>query len=99
MNPVSTDAAWRQIHEHASAPYRKAGNFAWHFARGKLGRDPVFRGLVERGLIGERRRVVDIGCGQGLFASLLSAMAAMQAQPGRWPGAWPATPAAADYTG
>ena len=24
-------------------PYRKAGNFAWHFARGKLGRDPVFR--------------------------------------------------------
>ncbi|OUM01861.1 class I SAM-dependent methyltransferase [Variovorax sp. JS1663] len=97
---LSTDAAWRQLHEAASAPYRKAGNFAWHFARGKLGRDPVFRGLVERGLIGKRRRrVVDIGCGQGLFASLLSSMAAMQREPGRWPATWAATPAGADYTG
>ena len=97
---LSTDAAWRQLHEAATAPYKKAGNFAWHFARGKLGRDPVFRGLIERGLIGERRRrVVDIGCGQGLFASLLSAMAGMQAQPGRWPAGWTGTPAAAEYTG
>ena len=100
MNPVSTDAAWRQIHEHASAPYRKAGKFAWHFARGKLGRDPVFRGLVERGLIGaHRRRVVDIGCGQGLFASLLSALGTMQSRPGAWPAAWSAAPAAVHYTG
>ena len=96
----STDAAWRQLHEAATQPYKKAGNFAWRFARGKLGRDPVFRGLIERGLIGERRRrVVDIGCGQGLFASLLAAMAGMQVQPGRWPAAWAATPAAAEYTG
>jgi SAM-dependent methyltransferase len=88
------------LHERASAPYRKAGKFAWHFARGKLGCDPVFRGLVERGLIGEARaRVVDIGCGQGLFASLLSAMSAMQTQPGEWPASWPATPRAAHYTG
>ena len=94
------DAAWRHLHEEATAPYRKAGSFAWHFARGKLGRDPVFRGLVERGLIGEEhRRVVDIGCGQGLFASLLASMSAMQSQPGRWPAAWSRTPAAADYTG
>jgi len=100
MNPVSTDAAWRQIHEHATAPYRKAGRFAWHFARGKLGRDPVFRGLVERGLIGaHRHRVVDIGCGQGLFASLLSALGAMQARPGAWPASWSAAPAAVRYTG
>ncbi|SEA06882.1 class I SAM-dependent methyltransferase [Variovorax sp. YR216] len=97
---ISTDAAWRRLHERASAPYKKAGKFAWHFARGKLGRDPVFRGLIERGLIGEgRARVVDIGCGQGLFVSLLSAMSAMQAQPGEWPSTWPATPAAASYTG
>jgi SAM-dependent methyltransferase len=100
MNPVSTDAAWRQIHEHASAPYRQAGKFAWHFARGKLGRDPVFRGLVERGLIGaHRRRVVDIGCGQGLFASLLSALGTMQSRPGAWPAAWGPAPAAVRYTG
>ena len=96
---IHTDAAWRQLHDAASAPYQKAGQFTYHFARGKLGRDPVFRGLVERGLIGpHRRRVVDIGCGQGLFASLLSSMAAMQ-QKGQWPAGWAATPPVADYTG
>jgi SAM-dependent methyltransferase len=92
--------AWRRLHESASAPYRHAGRFAWHFARGKLGRDPVFRGIVERGLIGPgRARVVDIGCGQGLFASLLAAMSAMQARPGEWPAAWHGTPEVASYTG
>lgn len=98
---ISTDAAWRRLHERASAPYRHAGRFAWHFARGKLGRDPVFRGLIERDLIGAgRSRVVDIGCGQGLFASLLSAAGAMQsAGAGEWPAAWGATPPAARYTG
>ena len=96
---VNTDATWRQLHDAATAPYQKAGQFTYHFARGKLGRDPVFRGLIERGLIGANRsRVLDIGCGQGLFASLLSAMAAMQAT-GRWPATWAATPPVADYTG
>ncbi|MDM0023526.1 class I SAM-dependent methyltransferase [Variovorax saccharolyticus] len=99
-HPASTDAAWRQIHEQATAPYRKAGKFAWHFARGKLGRDPVFRGLIERGLIGaQRRRVVDIGCGQGLFASLLATLDTMQSRPGAWPAAWGAAPASVRYTG
>jgi hypothetical protein len=42
-------AAWRLLHESACAPYRRSGRFAWHFARGKLGRDPVFRGMLERG--------------------------------------------------
>lgn len=94
-----TDKAWRELHEAATAPYKKGGTFAWRFARGKLGRDPVFRGLLERGLIGaQHRRVVDIGCGQGLFASLLASMSAMQ-QRGRWPSSWPVTPSAADYTG
>ena len=98
--PASTDAAWRQIHAQATAPYRKAGNFAWHFARGKLRRDPVFRGLIERGLIGaHRRRVVDIGCGQGLFASLLATLDAVQSRPGAWPAAWGAAPASVRYTG
>lgn len=96
---LPADSAWRELHEDATLPYKKAGNFAWHFARGKLGRDPVFRGLIERGLIASRhRRVVDIGCGQGLFASLLSSMSAMQRK-GRWPATWAATPHAADYTG
>ncbi|MDM0112394.1 class I SAM-dependent methyltransferase [Variovorax sp. J22R133] len=93
------DAQWRKLHEAATAPYRKAGRFAWHFARGKLSRDPVFRGLIERGLIApSHARVLDIGCGQGIFASLLSAMSSMQAG-NDWPGSWSPTPAKARYTG
>ena len=41
---------YRELHDQASAPYRQGGNFAWHFARGKLGYDPAFRGIVSRGL-------------------------------------------------
>ena len=32
---LSTDGAWRELHEAATDPYRKGGSFAWHFARGK----------------------------------------------------------------
>lgn len=98
--PAAPDprTAWRQLHEQASAPYRASGRFAWHFARGKLGRDPVFRGMLTRGELPARARVVDIGCGQGLLASLLQACADAAAQ-GRWPPAWPAAPRATQYTG
>lgn len=93
------DAAWRRLHDAATQPYRQAGRFAWHFARGKLGRDPVFRGLIEEGLISPgQRRVLDIGCGQGLFASLLSSMSEMQARL-HWPASWSATPTRVHYTG
>jgi len=98
--PATPDpgTAWRQLHEQATAPYRASGRFAWHFARGKLGRDPVFRGMLERGDLSGRLRVVDIGCGQGLLASLLQACRDAAAQ-GRWPTAWPAAPRATQYTG
>lgn len=99
--PVDADRAWRQLQQQASAPYRRSGRFAWHFARGKLGYDPVFRGLLERGELGapgQPLRVVDIGCGQGLLASLLQACNDAAAQ-GRWPAAWPSPPRAVHYTG
>lgn len=96
---LSTDTAWRHLHEQATAPYRQSGRFGWHFARGKLGRDPAFRGMLDRRLVGAHHaRVLDIGSGQSLTASLLSVAASMQAQ-GRWPSAWPATPARIEYTG
>jgi SAM-dependent methyltransferase len=94
----SPDEAWRALHQAASLPYRSAGRFAWHFARGKLGRDPVFRALLERGDVPAGAHVLDIGCGQALFASLLSAVDAQLANSG-WPAAWPAAPARTHYTG
>jgi SAM-dependent methyltransferase len=104
-----TNAAWAALHQAATAPYRQHGRFAWHFARGKLGRDPVFRGLLERGELGpaapqgavHQLRVVDIGCGQGLMASLLQSCSDLAENriAGRWPAAWPAAPRATAYTG
>jgi SAM-dependent methyltransferase len=98
MSNASPAAHWRSLVDAASAPYRQAGRFAWHFARGKLSWDPVFVHLVERGLIAPRARVLDIGCGQGLLASLVDAAGAAERE-GRWSSAWAAAPAGARVTG
>jgi SAM-dependent methyltransferase len=98
VDQTRADAAWRELHTAASAPYRSSGRFTWHFARGKLGRDPVFRGLLERGDLPTGARVVDIGCGQGLLASLLQAAGDLAAA-GRWPLTWPLPPRAESYHG
>jgi SAM-dependent methyltransferase len=89
---------WPALIDAASAPYRSAGRFAWRFARGKLGIDPVFRHLLQTGLIPPGARVLDIGCGQGLLASLLRSCDEFE-RTQRWPSAWPAAPAAARVTG
>jgi SAM-dependent methyltransferase len=91
MIGVDASSVWRALVQSASAPYRRAGRFAWHFARGKLRFDPFFGHLIARGLIAPRSRVLDIGCGQGLLASLLGA-AARSARQGRWPVSWAEAP-------
>ena len=73
---MSGDATYARLSEAASAPYRAAEFFAWRFARGKLCGDPVFRHLLEAGLIAQGARILDLGCGQGLLAALLRAAGA-----------------------
>jgi len=85
------DLRIRQLSEAAARPYREAGRFARHFARGKLRHDPVFLALLRRGLLPDRGSLLDIGCGQGLLLSLLNA-AKEQYQAGVWPPDWPAPP-------
>jgi SAM-dependent methyltransferase len=97
QQPVE-DLVWRAIHRRACARYLPAGRWARYWAHGKLARDPVFRGLLERGDLAARARVVDIGCGQGLVASLL--LACTEAHRGSgWPSSWPQAPSASSYTG
>jgi SAM-dependent methyltransferase len=75
----------------ASEPYRSAGRFAYYFARGKLRADPVYRAILELGLLLGRARVLDLGCGQGLLTAWLQA-AERCYDGGRWPRAWPPAP-------
>lgn len=96
--PLRDTAAWQQLHRMASERYRNGGRFTWHFARGKLGRDPVFRALLESGAIAAHARVLDIGCGQALLASLLAACDALAAGVG-WPADWAPPPLHTRYTG
>ena len=81
----------RALLKSAARPYLAAGLYPYLFARGKLGRDPVFVSLLRRGAIPDGARVVDLGCGQGLLATVLLA-ARRQYEAGAWPGSWPAPP-------
>src|SRR5580704_4760408 len=82
----------------ACEPYRNAGRFAYHFARGKLRTDPVYRAILELGLLLGRARVLDLGCGQGLLAAWLQA-AERCYERGSWPLAWPPAPRALSTRG
>jgi cyclopropane fatty-acyl-phospholipid synthase-like methyltransferase len=77
--------------DRATEPYRGAGAFAYNFARGKLRGDPVFRALLERGLLLGRGHILDLGCGQGLLAAWLKA-ALFCYESGSWPQGWPPAP-------
>ncbi len=90
--------AFRSLVREAAARYPAGDRFARHFAAGKLGRDPVFRYLLEQGLLSDAARIVDIGCGQGVLAALVLAAQAKHGA-GQWPSAWPAPPQPADYHG
>lgn len=69
----------------------KGSRFAYHFARGKLGFDPLFIDLLRLGILPERGHFLDLGCGQAVFAAWL--LAARQAyEAGNWPAGWAPPP-------
>ena len=81
----------RRLLDDASRPFRAGGHFAYHYARGKLSSDCIFRELLRQGIFPAQGRYLDLGCGQGsLFAWLLSARE--HYEQGDWPADWPAAP-------
>ena len=88
-------ALQRQLVDLASQRYRSNGRFAYHFARGKLGGDPMFIELLRLGAFSGQRgvgtRFLDLGCGQAVFASWMVAARDL-ADEGRWPEGWPEPP-------
>jgi SAM-dependent methyltransferase len=81
----------RALHDAASRPYLKGGLYPYFFARGKLGIDPIFYAMLRTGAIPNGARILDLGCGQFLLASLLLA-ARRQYEAGVWPSGWPEPP-------
>jgi predicted TPR repeat methyltransferase len=71
-----TPADYEALVDRAAEPYRACGRYAYHFARGKLRHDPLFRFIADELTSLRGARVLDLGCGQGLlFALLLAANA------------------------
>jgi SAM-dependent methyltransferase len=87
-----------QLLAAASEPYRAAGRFTYHFARGKLKGDPAFSAILGRGLLSGRTSILDLGCGQGLLAAWLAAAARCWAA-GCWPANWPPPPGTVHWHG
>lgn len=84
----------------ASTRYAADGHkrFAYHFARGKLGGDPMFIELLRLGALNgiaaqspTGQHMLDLGCGQAVLAAWLLA-ARQQFDAGPWPAGWPAPP-------
>lgn len=81
----------RTLIDEASRPFVGGGHFAYHYSRGKLSSDSIFREILRRGLFPTNARYLDLGCGQGsLFAWLLAARKLYDA--GNWPMNWPVPP-------
>ena len=93
-----SEAVLPRLVDRAAAPYRRRGSFAWHFARGKLGRDPVFTALLRAGLFDRPTHILDLGCGQALLANWIDAAHRLQAE-GRLPGDWPTVARYTSYRG
>ena len=88
---MSGTAFFNRLAAAASRRYDPADAFARHFARGKLLGDPVFRHLLESGLLPPGGAILDLGSGQGVLESLL--LAAREAGVhGEWPAEWPPPP-------
>ncbi|HEX5717717.1 MAG TPA: DUF2062 domain-containing protein [Thermoanaerobaculia bacterium] len=74
--------------EEAAYRYLESGMFHWEFARGKLRHDPVYLQLLQRGLLPEEGRLLDLGCGRGILLSLLVTARERLAR-GLYPEGWP----------
>jgi len=82
---------FKTLLDEASRPFRRGGHFAYHYARGKLSSDSIFREILRRGLFPAEGRYLDLGCGQGsLFAWLLAARKLYEQ--GNWPADWAPAP-------
>ena len=51
MTQPSQHTFLRTLLDEASRPFRGGGHFAYHYSRGKLSSDSIFREILKRGLL------------------------------------------------
>lgn len=83
--------SFNSIIDAATLPYARAGRYAYHFARGKLRHDPVYRAILKNGLLPDEGRLIDLGCGLGILSALLT-VARNQHKAGSWNPDWSIPP-------
>jgi cyclopropane fatty-acyl-phospholipid synthase-like methyltransferase len=88
----------RELVDAVSRRFAPAGTFARSYARAKLVRDPIYFSLLERGVIPDGARLLDLGCGQAILLALLVA-ARDAARAGAWPSGWAAPPVVSSLRG
>jgi uncharacterized protein (DUF2062 family) len=69
---ASDDALFAGMARQASDRYVGASITAWEIARWKLRGDPVYKEVLDGGLLPSGGTLVDIGCGQGLMLAFLA---------------------------
>jgi SAM-dependent methyltransferase len=73
----------KRLLDLSTAPYRPTGYFNYRWARGKLRCDPIFTALIQREVVPDRARILDLGCGRGLLATWLLGAERLAAR-GEW---------------
>ena len=88
---MSGSPFFKRLARAAANRYDPGDRFARYFAYGKLGGDPIFRHLLECGVLPAGGSILDLGCGQGVLEALLLAARDAHAR-GDWPEGWPPPP-------
>lgn len=88
----------RRLTDATARRYLAAGLFHWEFVRGKLTHDPLYFGLLKADLLPRTGRLLDLGCGRGIWLALLVKAARLYAS-GQWRVDWPPPPSGLTLSG
>jgi uncharacterized protein (DUF2062 family)/protein-L-isoaspartate O-methyltransferase len=86
------------LRETTSRRYLGAGAVQWEIVRGKLRYDPLYFAVLRAGMLPERGRLLDLGCGRGILMAVIVEAGRAWRQ-GAWDGAWPRPPLELELVG
>jgi SAM-dependent methyltransferase len=60
--------------EKTALRFSSSGRFEQGFVRGKLLHDPVYREILDRNILPNQGKILDLGCGRGILLALLTTL-------------------------